>query len=314
MRFKVILIIISTLHVNYSAYSQPSASFTISTPVCIDENIEIINTTVNGDQYRWDFCMQDLDSLPVFGDTITISGSSLPIDIQLIYESGNWYGFLSDFLLNKLYRLDYSSDLESSPTQNDLGNPGSLFNQPYQTKLYKEGGIWYGFTVNFGNSKLIRTTFGNGLDQPPTLTEDLGSLSSLNNPIGLDIIDDDGQLLVLISNNGGNKISIVDFGNSLSNTPGTGDVIEIGTGDGLDGAGRISLLEEQGNWYGLWCSINDGKVYRLKLGDIVFDTTYTIESVSDISLPEGVELVKEGLHFYGLAVGRTSGFYRIDFG
>ena len=106
MRFKVILIIISTLLVNYSAYSQPSASFTVSTPVCIDENIEIINTTVNGDQYRWDFCMQDLDSLPVFGDTITISGSSLPIDIQLIYESGNWYGFLSDFLLNKLYRLD----------------------------------------------------------------------------------------------------------------------------------------------------------------------------------------------------------------
>jgi PKD repeat protein len=293
---------------------KPLSSFFMPDSTCIGSEINLSNTTINGSNYQWDFCMDDLSVDPVFESSYTITGGNLPIDTDIIFEQGVWYGFSCDFLNNKLYRLDFGNSLENTPTHTDLGNPGNLLSQPYQTKFLKFNDTWYAFAVNFANSRLLRFTFGNGVNMAPTSTTDLGNFGLLNKPMGLFINEEGGNYIVTVSNNSGNDLTLINFGNSPANNPTTSDAISFGSDIGLNGSGRLSIIKTSTNWYGLVCSVNNGKVYKLDFESILFDTNYSFAEVASVSTPNGVELIREGLNYVGYVVSNTNGFYRLSFG
>ena len=75
----------------------PQVDFTNPSSVCIGENIDLENLTINGNSYSWDFCSGELNLLP---DTSTIASSSAinrGRSIRMINDdAGIWYGFSLD--------------------------------------------------------------------------------------------------------------------------------------------------------------------------------------------------------------------------
>ena len=289
-------------------------NYSINDAVCKSENLIVENNSTDIESYQWDFCMNDLDSVPSLIGTLEGLSGSFTVDYTVLYDSGNWHGFLTDYLANKITRIDYDSDLKSLTTTNILTSVSSELSNPYQTRFSISDDLWVGFAINSGDDHLIRMVFGNGLDKFPTQITDLGNFSVLNNPYGLEIIKDEGKYFVITSNNGNNKLVILDFGTSLLNNPSSTDKIELlGSGE-VNGASRISFQKIDNEWIGLICSRGDNAIFRMDMGSTFYDTDYTFTEIATVTFPEGVELRREGLNYYAWAVGRDVGFYKLSFG
>lgn len=312
--FVLVQVFIFCLLITIEPLFSQDIDFDVNDTICKNENLIITNNSTDVISYRWDFCMHDLDSVPDLISTFQDATGSFTVDYHVLYDSGVWYGFLTDFLANKVTKITYSGDLNSSFLQSELTSLSSEMSNPYQTKFYVSEGVWVGFTINSGDDHLIRFTFGDGLGNAPTEIADLGNFSVLNNPYGLEIIEDSENFYLVISNNGNNKLVIINFGSSLLNNPSATDFVELlGSGE-VSGASRVSFLKNKNEWIGLVCSRGDNGIFRIDLGNTLFDTDYTFTKIADVTFPEGVSFQKEGLNYYAWVVGRDVGFYQLSFG
>ncbi|MFY0628628.1 MAG: hypothetical protein JXR07_20185, partial [Reichenbachiella sp.] len=111
----------SILFVSINTYGQiPLLDVTISSPVCQDETVSITNSSINADNYLWDFCHGDLLDTPTVLESALIAAGILGIDI--VQDGNNWHVFATS-LNNKLLRLDFGNSLSNIPSVTDLGNP-----------------------------------------------------------------------------------------------------------------------------------------------------------------------------------------------
>jgi hypothetical protein len=110
-------------------------NYTVNSPVCRSENLIFENNSTAIDSYQWDFCMNDLDSVPVLSNTLVDQTGAFTVDYTVVYDSGKWHGFLTDFLANKITRIDYVSDLKSSTTSNFLGHLVALVHGPVHHQI-----------------------------------------------------------------------------------------------------------------------------------------------------------------------------------
>ncbi|MBX3256853.1 MAG: gliding motility-associated C-terminal domain-containing protein [Chitinophagaceae bacterium] len=140
--------------------------------------------------------------------------------IQIINEGGNWYAFIvggdpDEGNVPQLVRIDFGTNIANpNPIATDLGNIGGMY-QPLDLYMFKENGLWHGFTVN-KNGSLTRFEFANGLENVPnTQNYPLG----LNYPTGVNVINENGDFFVFVTVHNSNSIARLDFGNSLLNTP-----------------------------------------------------------------------------------------------
>jgi gliding motility-associated-like protein len=145
--------------------------------------------------------------------------------IQLVQEGANWYAFITggDSVAvpgqtSRILKLDIGPSLtNNNPTMTNWGNVGGL-SYPVDLYMFKDAGIWYGFTVNYYGATVTRFNFGSNFNSPPIGTN-LGNLGNLNLPSGICPINDNGTWRVFVSNFGSNSLSRIDFGNSLLNAP-----------------------------------------------------------------------------------------------
>jgi hypothetical protein len=139
----LILFIICFFQV-FTALSQcPQPSFTIPDTVCINEPFDIINKTVEADRYKWDFCSGDLNEDPTITELLTVPGASIPTNITTVFDGINWFGFFFSRENNLLFRLDFGSSLDNTPTVVNVGNLGEI-NRAEPLEFIKEGSNWYG--------------------------------------------------------------------------------------------------------------------------------------------------------------------------
>ena len=62
-------------------------------------------------------------------------------------------------------------------------------------------GIWYGIATNYGNNKIYRLTFGNGLSSAPTKVTDLGNVGGLlNQPVSIKLVEQEDSVYALVHN------------------------------------------------------------------------------------------------------------------
>ena len=114
---RIIFLFIGLIN-SYSGLCQ-SPDFNVPSNLCLSGVLTIENTSLNSTKYVWDFCNSDLGTSPAYKSTRVVTGSELPIDIQVEYSEGEWLGFSVDFLRNKLYRLSYGSSLDLIPSINE---------------------------------------------------------------------------------------------------------------------------------------------------------------------------------------------------
>ncbi len=148
--------------------------------------------------------------------------SAIPLNaqgVQVINDNNSWYVFVigGQGVNSKIVRLNFGSTLNNYPTPLDLGNIGIL-DSPVDLFMFKENNIWYSYTVNYNSSTVSRLNFGNSLNNRPSGLN-LGNIGNLNGPAGFTIWRENDIWYLFIVNSISNRISRLQFGNSLSNLP-----------------------------------------------------------------------------------------------
>ncbi|MBW8050459.1 MAG: PKD domain-containing protein [Cytophagales bacterium] len=301
----------------------PTASFIIPDTVCPGEILTIINTSDStATSFEWDFCGGDLINTPSIDSLTTITGALKPNAITTVYDGSNWFGFLSSRDNNKLFRLDFGNNLNNNPTLVPLGNPGGLLFGPKNIEIIKEDSIWYALVINVLNHKLIKLDFGNSLSNNSPAATDLTDLGgSLSVPRGMTLVQDNDSLIAIISSSGiSKKITAVNFGYSINNSPDTVYNTIISDASTLMG---LSVIKDCDKWYGIVLSFGNHKIYKLEFGETLFNKP-TIVEITDsllpinftlpVNFPTEVHIVKDNGEFYAFVESRFNGLFRLDFG
>ena len=152
--------------------------------------------------------------------------------VQIINIGNHWYGIVvggNEFDGNPPYimKLDFGSDIKNTtPSVTDWGNMGNL-SYPHKLYVFNSNNKWYGFTANFNNSTITRFDFGTDFSGVPVATN-LGNFGVLNGATGLNAVEYNNNWYVFVTNAIGNKITRLNFGASLLNTPTAIDIGNVG--------------------------------------------------------------------------------------
>ncbi len=303
-------LLIFGLHIKSLAQAEFSLN---DSEFCQQEQVVISNQSANAVEYIWDFCPGSLKGFESYSNIGTIDASNFPNSISTVNDDGTWYGFVTNRSNNKLLRLEFESDLTNDPVVVDLGTLSGNLSVPRDMEFFQENNQWYALLVNDGNDKLLRLDFGSDLNNnSPAVTDISGQVAlGLNGPRGITLAVDDGNIVATVTNHDAGRIVIINFGNSITNTPSSGDVITYNNASYSQLFG-IDLIQENGNWYGLTTSSGNGKVFRLNFGTDLFSTP-TSEDLIDIPLAVEVKIRKEGNLIYAFVLGRFTGIYRLEF-
>ena len=249
---------------------------------------------------------------------ITVNlGSVAGIDhlegIQVLNDNGIWYGFMVGGIgsQSSLIRLDFGNSPGNNPTTTNLGNLGNLA-YPIDLYMYPEGSTWIGFTVNYTTSTLTRFVFSNGLDNPP-IAENLGNIGNLNSPCGIQLIEDNGNWFIFITNFGSGTLTRLDFSGSLMNTPvGT----NLGNLGALNSPFDLTIIRDCEQTYGFVANHYSNAIIKLQFTGGL-ESTPTAESLGNIGNlyhPHGMSNVfRENDKLYLLVGNVTNSITRLYF-
>jgi PKD repeat protein len=269
----------------------PIAQFAMNTEGCLSENVVLQNQSTNASSYIWDFCFKDLDVVKEASNVVTVTGVTTPTGINLFKEGNNWYGFVTGRQSNNLLRLDFGTSLDNTPTIVDLGNVGGLLDGPQGMVFTRENNVVYALLTNFNAFNIIRLSFSSGLNAMP-VAENLGNLG-LDVPRGLDLVkDENDDVIAAVANDNGQKVSLINFGNSILNNPTGGDVTNIP----ISGGGRpigVSIMQDGGNWYGFVSLISGNTIRRLEFGTTL-SASPTFTDIYSVGNPTELSFKKEG--------------------
>ncbi|WP_420577314.1 PKD domain-containing protein [Ekhidna sp.] len=279
---------------------------------CIGEQIGLGYASTSIESVVWDFCFEDLKSTPEISNFLTLSGMNSPESIRIVYDSSNWYAFVGSRLTDEVYRLDFGSSLDNSPTINNLGNLGVTSLRPTGLEFLKDSGTWYGF-VTSQSGPLIRLTFEYGLDGS-FVVDNLGDLGSWIVVTDLDIKQDtsSGNWLGAILDSGLDKASFIEFGGSLSNTPSI--INEVGTAENasITNPRGVELIKTAIGWFVFFADRDSELVILSDFGSSLSNSP-TFTNIYTIIDPIHLKIKKEGLGYSLFVLAANNGLYRIDF-
>jgi len=151
---------------------------------------------------------------------------------------------------------------------------------------------------------------------------------NLGNPGGLlaypvfsDIVEDNGNYYLFISNNWPGGLTRLDFGNSLLNTP---TPVSLGTAGGVifNTVQSLQVVKNEGKWYvimvgGHASSGIISRVVKVELGANITNTNPTGTNwgnIGNLSYPVDLHLFQEGKRWYGLTLNAENAtLTRFDF-
>ncbi|WP_344823057.1 gliding motility-associated C-terminal domain-containing protein [Rurimicrobium arvi] len=132
-------------------------------------------------------------------------------------EGPYWFGFAANAQDNKLIRFDFGTNISNTPNPIDLGNPGSVIDNPSDMAGTRDKlGNWHLFITNFISSGLAHIGFGSSLAAIPA-----GSglaVDSLSAPSSIILAKDCGEDYLFISNFSRNYLTRVVFSDLSSLT------------------------------------------------------------------------------------------------
>ena len=291
----------------------PLADFISPPNGCINQNVVYKNTSTNATTYIWDFSFNDLNSPSNTQLSTAVPGHNIPTGISVIFDNGNWYGFLMNRDGNNIFRLDFGGNLENVPAITNLGNVSGILNGPQNLEFVQEGGVYHGILTNFNGGNLVRLDFSSGLGAAPS-AQDLGTLGgSIPLPRGLDIVKDGGNYIAAVASFGANKIALINFGNSITNNPTSGDVTDVLSGQLLGPVG-VRLMKDGANWYGFFvASFGANTINRLDFGTTLFSTV-TQSSVYSLTSPTEIALQLEGDQFHIFSATASGQLHHVNLG
>ena len=300
---KSLLLFINLFAITLSFAQTPKSDFSLPEQVCTGENIFFQNNSSNASRYFWDFCNEDLTTIPALTEVLTLSEGNAPLGIAVKYDGEKNYGLITNFNNGKLF--SFASDQNNNYTYNELAISTSV-QVPDKIKLIEEDGAQYALFSNANRNSLVRLSLNNELNDVIGEAELTGL--GLSKPRGLAVTRFQNEVIAIAGNQNNNTITIMNFGSSVTNSPTSYTVgtpfINLPLG--------LALAEENGTLYGFIASRNNGKIVRIKFNSNLF-TEPAFEEVAVVPDAAEIDIVKEGNYFQAFVVDRGGRIHRLDF-
>ncbi|GEM_PF-859982 len=256
----------------------------------------------NGQVTRVDFGSSlDNPSPSVFSYT----GFIFPVAVDVIKDGSVWYALIADDGNGLVTRLDLGTAISNNmSTSTTLGSFG--LSNPKYIKIARDSGNYFAFVSNFGGSSIIKLEFGNSMANPVSNSSAITHASFSQN-WGLEIIHDcaNDRFIGFSTNYGSGVISVLDFGNSLSNAPASIQTISTP----FAGLAGMQVLHDAARWYLMYVNLSSSALVQLDLGtDLLnlFPTTVNSITSGGISGPRGVNFVNDSSRFFGIVSNSAS--------
>ncbi|HOY95650.1 MAG TPA: PKD domain-containing protein, partial [Catalimonadaceae bacterium] len=143
----------------------------------------------------------------VLSNPLILQNSNGFFNLSFARSCGNWHAFL--LAKSQLYRLDYGKSLSNIPgvvaLTSDITaglNSANGFDNCRGISLIQDLGKWYAL-INYSNGTLIRATFSNGINQPPTAVSALGSFGISGTVGPFNFIQEGSEVFGMVLNNTG---------------------------------------------------------------------------------------------------------------
>ena len=277
-QMKKLLLLVALLTVSQLDLLYGQALFSAPDTVCINQPVTLKSNVTNRANYYWGFCSGSLyftpSSAPPVGTNLGSNfGFHLPANIDIVEDSGLYYGFVVNTRSREFLRLNFGTSLANTPTVTNFGDltqglpvaPTSLF--IIRDSFSRN---WYVFVsggFNASSSTLGRIDFGLHLSNPHPNVANFGNYANLlNGPRGIFIAKDnsDGQYHGFLVNNTTSQLIRLDFSFNISNTPlmtNLGNITGV-----LNFPTDMAGIQDNGNWY--LFATNDGSstIARIDLG------------------------------------------------
>ena len=177
MKIRILIICLFLTSVT-SSYSQcPITSFTSQDVLCLDERLDIKNTSVGANTYEWDFCAGSALNTPTATEIITSATSLLPFSLKKIIDKDSIYVFVLSRATNNIVKYNFGLSLTNVPKITVMPNAdiGGLLNIPHGFDFIFSNNTWYAIVSN-SNGSIILLNFGESIDNLPTSTSVPGLL------------------------------------------------------------------------------------------------------------------------------------------
>ncbi|MDN5205667.1 PKD domain-containing protein [Fulvivirgaceae bacterium BMA10] len=258
----------------------------------------LVTDYINDRLYRLNFGINPL-SQP------TVTEVTIPSDIRNlgaieIFEEGS--NIIAIFVsnTNRIYRANFSSDIDSDPTVDLLatvvtsGEFGGF-------KIQRKCDQWYGIVTSYVNSTLFKLSFGNSLLNSLTVTQLNIAGSGISTPYGVELVIEGKDIGFLKTSDG--ALHRIEFINGIENN-------DINTSAILN-AGAIpvnsypyKMMKGGAGWKGLTISTNDRNIYALDFTDLCG----TSSQFSKEDVPSSINYVNSGTFNISLkAIDQSSG-------
>ncbi len=281
---KKCLLLAALLIVTHLNNLQAQALFSGPDTVCVNQPVTLRTNILNAQSYYWGFCSGSENEIPTWVPPIGTNlgnnfGFHMPSNIDIVEDSGSYYGFVLNSETTEFIRLNFGNSLNNVPTVTNFGNltngipinPTSLF--ILRDTFSKNWFIFISGGFTQATSQLARVDFGHHLNNPGPDIVNFGNYANvLNGPKGIFVAQDaSNNWYGYIVNHNTNELIHLDFSFNVSNTP---LMASYGNGYNLSFPTDLAAIEDAGNWYLFVTNEGDNTITRLDLGT-GFDTAST---------------------------------------
>lgn len=280
---KKCLLLIAILIVSQSNILKAQSLIIGPDTVCVNQPVQLSTNDTNQYSYYWGFCSGSLNEIPTWPPPVGTNegnnfGFHIPANIDIIEDSGVYYGFVVNSETTEFLRLNYGNSLANEPTVTNFGNlNGGLPINPTSLYILKDSFShnWYifvsgGFT--YATSQLGRIDFGPHLSNPEPNIANFGNFEHvLNGPKGIFVAEGSGShWWGYVVNHNTNELIQLDFSFNVSNTP---LMYNLGAGFSLSFPTDLAATKYNNNWYMFVTNEGNNTVSQLFLGTDLDTTT-----------------------------------------
>ncbi len=311
MKYFIILFLVLSIQVS----AQISPDFNLPTGVCLEEQFQIENTSVNADSYEWDFCFEEFSTLTPSFESFSNSGLALPFEARIIEADTSSFLFVPNRNNNSIKRYHVSSDFEAIYAESSIQNVSTFFQEPISLDVVRLDDNWVGYGVDFAQSKIYSLDFGGDLSADPSIQELPLNNISLNNPSRIKIETNQDSVFLFVSNFGTAKLSKIVIDKANINLPISEDEYAIAGANQLASFDILNFSPNQ--WIMLLGQAGGNNLIKLKFANSLnaYPSIENLPITGDtFTKPSGPQLFKEGDKYYSLLVNRLGEFFLLDFG
>ncbi|MEO5570075.1 MAG: PKD domain-containing protein [Bacteroidia bacterium] len=278
----------------------PVAGFSLPNDTLCD--FTFTNTSSAG-SYHWDFCSGDLKATPTGTNLGNIGGLSNPCFVKVVKDQGNYYAFIANLSFGNILRYDFGTSLDN-PSPDTMSYPG--FSLPFGIDVVKDNNNWYALVAQYAPPALIKMDLGPAISNNTTINTNL-TIPGLNTPRSVKIVKANNNYYAFVTNESGNGINKIEFGNSLANAVINSSALTdpaFANAWGFD----MAYSCDSDNYIGFVANNAGSNITEIDYGNTLTNTGSILQSLTTPSSnPSAINVVRDGNDWNILAVSSSLG-------